>query len=171
MNPVSGSKVSLCKDEILKHFSFRQEINGSLKGDIMKIFQASVGGFKSQLNSLASDSCDESKIEVQYSATGCPDKSPTTVAQLLKLIEDFPATLQNINEGKGVPMEVATCLFLSFFAFCSFFQNNWRFFSRTFTFFLYFALRAFFLSICQGVTNKTYDNYNNLFILSFKDHY
>ena len=102
------------------HFPFRREINGDLRGDVLKVFQESVGDFKSQLESLAVDSCDESKIQLQYSVTGCPDKSPTTVAQLLKLIEDFPATLQNISEGKGVPMEVATYLFLSFFCFLFF---------------------------------------------------
>ena len=87
---------------------------------MLKFFEASVGDFKCQLKKLGVDSCDESKIQLQYSATGCPDKSPTTVAQLLKLIEDFPATLQNINEGKGVPMKVATYLFLSFFCFVFF---------------------------------------------------
>lgn len=117
----------------------------------MKVFQKSVGGFKSQLQRLAADSCDESKIELQYSATGCPDKSPTTVDQLLKLIEDFPATLQNINEGKGVPMEVAICLFLSFFCFLFFQMHATEGSSAEHSFFsLFFSKSVLFVNLSRG---------------------
>lgn len=70
-------------------------------------------------------------------------------------------------------MEVATSLFLSFFCFL-FFQMQvieGSSAEHSLSQFLYFSLRAFCLSICQGVTNKTYGSYNNLFMLSFKDHY
>lgn len=114
MNPDSGSKVSV-KILSFKALFFRRDISGSSEGKLLNCFQSSVLGFGSQLENLAAHSFDESNVEIQYGATGSPDKSPTTVADLLKLIEDFPATLQNINEGKGVPMEVATCLFFRVF--------------------------------------------------------
>ena len=145
MNPDSSSKVSV-KILIFKALFFRRDISGSSEGKLLNCFQSSVLGFGSHLENLAAHSFDESNIEIQYGATGSPDKSPTTVADLLKLIEDFPATLQNIDEGKGVPLEVATCLFLYFFFLLSVASNecNYRFSAEHS---LFFSPRAFCLSI------------------------
>lgn len=90
---------------------FRGDVSGSTKGDL-KAFQEGVFGLGAELQRLAAQSFDESKIEIQYDATVLPDKSPTTLPQLLKLVEDFPASLKG---DKGVPMEVAICFFSFFF--------------------------------------------------------
>lgn len=99
---------------------FRRDVSGGTKGEL-NFFQAGVVGLGAELQRLAAQSFDESNIEIQYDATVLPEKSPTTLPQLLKLVEDFPASLKG---GKGAPMEVAICfcffVFLAFFAFFCF---------------------------------------------------
>lgn len=78
-----------------------RDVSGGTKGEL-NFFQAGVVGLGAELQRLAAQSFDESNIEIQYDATVLPEKSPTTLPQLLKLVEDFPASLKG---GKGVPME------------------------------------------------------------------
>lgn len=63
-------------------------------------------GLKAQLNMLSTECNDLSDMTIEYYATDLPDKLPTTLAGLVKLIEDFPSRLKNINDGDGIPVQV-----------------------------------------------------------------
>ena len=59
-------------------------------------------GLEALINELTS-SCD---LSIEYYATDLPDKNPTNVEDLVKLIQEFPSRLRTINNGKGVPIKV-----------------------------------------------------------------
>ena len=59
-------------------------------------------GLEAYINELKS-SCD---LSIEYYATDVPDKNPTNVEDLVKLIQEFPSRLRTINNGKGVPIKV-----------------------------------------------------------------
>lgn len=59
-------------------------------------------GFEAHIYELTS-SCD---FSIEYYATDLPDKNPTNVEDIVKLIQGFPSRLRTINNGKGVPIEV-----------------------------------------------------------------
>ena len=58
------------------------------------------------MNSLTSECNSASDLQVDYYATGLPDKLPIDIGELTKTIEEFPSRMKDINEGKGVPITV-----------------------------------------------------------------
>ena len=68
--------------------------------------QAASAGLKAKLNSLTSECNSASDLQVDYYATGLPDKPPMDIGQLTKTIEEFPSRMKDINNGKGVPLTV-----------------------------------------------------------------
>ena len=63
-------------------------------------------GLEAELNKLTSD-CDKANdLSIEYYATDLPDKNPTNVEDLVKLIQEFPSRLRTINDGLGVPIKV-----------------------------------------------------------------
>ena len=83
---------------------YRENIQGEAEGKLqMGIVDA---GLKAQLNMLSTACKDLSDMTIKYYATDLPDKLPTTLAGLVKLIEDFPSRLKNINDGDGIPVKV-----------------------------------------------------------------
>ena len=58
------------------------------------------------MNSLTSDCNSASDLQVDYYDTGLPDKLPTDLGELTRMIEEFPSRLKDINDGKGVPITV-----------------------------------------------------------------
>ena len=80
-------------------------VTGKLDGglDIAGIVTA---GLEAQLKKLTSDGDKESDLSIEYYATDLPDKNPTNVKDLVKLIQEFPSRLKTINNGLGVPIEV-----------------------------------------------------------------
>ena len=53
------------------------------------------------------DECNSaSDLQVDYYATGLPDKLPIGIDDLTKTIEEFPSRMKDINNGKGVPITV-----------------------------------------------------------------
>ena len=43
---------------------------------------------------------------MNYYSTGLPDKIPIDIEGLTELIENFPARMKGINDGKGIPVTV-----------------------------------------------------------------
>ena len=61
---------------------------------------------EAKLNKLTSH-CDKANdLSIEYYATDLPDKNPTNVEDLVKLIQEFPSRFRTINDGLGVPIEV-----------------------------------------------------------------
>ena len=58
------------------------------------------------MNSLTSECNSASDLQVDYYATNLPDKLPIDIGELAKTIEEFPSTMKDINNGKGVPIAV-----------------------------------------------------------------
>ena len=58
------------------------------------------------MNSLTSECNSASDLQVDYYATGLPDKLPIDIGELTKTIEEFPSRMKDINDGKGVPITV-----------------------------------------------------------------
>ena len=83
---------------------FRLDIQGSAAGEISA--GAVNVGLKAQLQRLTTQCSDISDIAIKYYATELPDKLPTTLDSLVQLIEQFPSRLTNINNGKGIPIQV-----------------------------------------------------------------
>ena len=63
-------------------------------------------GLKAELKKLTSKCKDTANISIKYYATDLPDKLPTTLDDLVELIEAFPSRLKDINYGKGIPLQV-----------------------------------------------------------------
>ena len=84
--------------------SFRLDIQGSAAGDITA--GAVNVSLKAQLKTLATQCSDLSDVAINYYATELPDRLPTTLDSLVQLIEQFPSRLKNINDGKGIPIQV-----------------------------------------------------------------
>ena len=63
-------------------------------------------GLKAELVKLTSQCKDTADISIKYYATELPDKLPTTLNDLVELIETFPSRLKDINDGKGIPLQV-----------------------------------------------------------------
>ncbi len=89
---------------LLSHFIRRVDIQGNTEGEI-SVLAAGVG-LKAELQKLTSTCKDTSDISIKYHATDLPDKLPTTLDDLVKLIEEFPSRLKDINDGKGIPLQV-----------------------------------------------------------------
>lgn len=84
---------------------YRLNVKGKSDGDL-DIGGSVTAGLEAQLNELTS-SCDkESDLSIEYYATDLPDKNPTNVEDLVKLIQEFPSRLRTINNGRGVPIKV-----------------------------------------------------------------
>ena len=62
-------------------------------------------GLEAQLKKLSSECNSASDLSIEYYATDLPDKNPTNLEDLVKLIQQFPSRLKKINEGKGVPIQ------------------------------------------------------------------
>lgn len=65
------------------------------------------GGLKASLGKLSSQFNGASNIVIKYYATDMPDGLPTTLKDLVSLIENFPSRLKGINNGKGIAMRVS----------------------------------------------------------------
>ena len=63
-------------------------------------------GLEAHINELTSNCDKESGLSIEYYATDLPDKNPTNVEDLVKLIQEFPSRLRTINNGRGVPIKV-----------------------------------------------------------------
>lgn len=59
-----------------------------------------------QLKKLSSECDNASDLTIEYYATDMPDKNPTNLEDLVKLIQEFPSRLKKINKGEGVPIQV-----------------------------------------------------------------
>ncbi|KAL9985836.1 hypothetical protein ACROYT_G008285 [Oculina patagonica] len=79
------------------------DIQGKAEGEITA--QAADIGLRAELKKLTSTCKDTADISIKYYATDLPDKLPTTLNDLVKLIEEFPSRLKNINDGKGIPLQ------------------------------------------------------------------
>lgn len=80
-------------------------LNGKLDGGL-NIQGVATAGLEAQLDKLTSDGDEDSDLSIEYYATDMPDKNPTNVKDLLKLIQEFPSRLKKINDGLGVPIKV-----------------------------------------------------------------
>ena len=81
------------------------KLNGKSEGGL-DIVRGVTAGLEAQLKKLTSDGDKESGLSIEYYATDLPDKNPTNVKDLVKLIQEFPSRLKTINDGLGVPIEV-----------------------------------------------------------------
>ena len=93
---------------------YRSTLNGKLDGglDIEGPINA---GLEGQLKKLSSECDNASDLNIDYYATDMPDKNPTNLKDLVKLIQEFPSRLAKINEGQGVPIQVFEYLFNSIY--------------------------------------------------------
>ncbi|RMX52156.1 hypothetical protein pdam_00024831, partial [Pocillopora damicornis] len=82
--------------------STKEQIKGSAEGQLK--IGAVNAGLKASLDKLSAECNDVSDIAIKYYATDSPDKLPTTVEDLVLLIEKFPSRLKNLNDGKGIPI-------------------------------------------------------------------
>ena len=83
----------------------RWQLNGKAEGGL-DIPGGMTAGLEAQLKKLTSDGDKESDLSIEYYATDLPDKNPTNVEDLVKLIQEFPSRLKTINNGLGVPIKV-----------------------------------------------------------------
>ena len=83
----------------------RNQIKGRAEGKLDVSGGADVG-LKAALHKLSTECSNVSDISIRYYATDLPDQLPTTMDGLVSLIEDFPSRLKDINDGKGIPMQV-----------------------------------------------------------------
>ena len=83
----------------------RLKLNGKLDGGL-DILGPVTGGLEAQFKKLTSDGDKEGDLTIDYYATDLPDKNPTNVEDLVKLIQEFPSRLKTINNGLGVPIKV-----------------------------------------------------------------
>ena len=83
----------------------RLTLNGKSGGDL-DILTGVTAGLETQLKKLTSDGDKESDLSIEYYATDLPDRNPTNVEDLVKLIQEFPSRLKTINNGLGVPIKV-----------------------------------------------------------------
>lgn len=81
-------------------------LTGKLDGGL-DIQGAVNAGLEAQLKRLTSDCDNASDLSIEYYATDRPDKSPTNLEDLVKLIQEFPSRLEKINGGQGVPIKVS----------------------------------------------------------------
>ena len=91
---------------ILQNLSFisREKIKGKAEGELnVGVVNA---GLKASLDKLSAECSDVSDIAIKYYATDLPDKLPTTMEDLVSVIENFPSRLKKFNDGKGIPMKV-----------------------------------------------------------------
>ena len=86
-------------------YIYRNQIKGSAEGKLDVGGGADVG-LKAALEKLSKECNDVSDISIRYCATDVPDQLPTTMDELMSLIENFPSRLKSINDGKGIPMQV-----------------------------------------------------------------
>ena len=86
-------------------YIYRNEIKGSAEGKLDFGGGTDVG-LKATLDKLSKECNDVSDISIRYYATDVPNRLPTTIDELMSLIENFPSRLESINDGKGVPMQV-----------------------------------------------------------------
>lgn len=84
--------------------SLRVNIEGRAEGEIDVLVVSA--GLKAALNNLTSECNSSSDLQVDYYATGLPDKLPIDIDELKKAIEEFPSRMKDINNGKGVPITV-----------------------------------------------------------------
>lgn len=84
---------------------YRLKLNGKSEGGL-DIVRGVTAGLEAQLKRLTSDGDKESGLSIEYYATDLPDKNPTNVEDLVKLIQEFPSRLKTINNGLGVPIKV-----------------------------------------------------------------
>ena len=86
-------------------YLYRNQIKGSAEGKLDVGGSADVG-LKAALDKLSAECNNVSDISIRYYATELPDKLPTTMDELVSLIQDFPSRLKSINDGKGIPLQV-----------------------------------------------------------------
>lgn len=80
-------------------------MRGSAGGDLS--LPVVNGGLRASLNKLSSQFNGATNIVIKYYATDMPDRLPTTVQDLVSLIENFPSRLEGINNGRGIAMRVS----------------------------------------------------------------
>ena len=85
-------------------FISREQIKGNATGKLN--VGAVNAGLKASLDKLSAECNDISDIAINYYATDLPDKLPTTMEDLVSVIENFPSRLKKLNDGKGIPMKV-----------------------------------------------------------------
>ena len=85
-------------------FISREQIIGNATGELN--VGAVNAGLKASLNKLSAECNDILDIAINYYATDLPDKLPTTMEDLVSVIENFPSRLKKLNAGKGIPMKV-----------------------------------------------------------------
>ena len=81
-----------------------EQIKGNAEGELN--VGAVNAGLKASLDKLSAECNDIADIAIKYYATDLPDKLPTTMEDLVLLIEKFPSRLKNLNDGKGIPISV-----------------------------------------------------------------
>ena len=82
----------------------RKNVRGRAEGNLDLLIVNM--GLKGELEKLAAQCESASDLEVSCYCTNLPNKLPVTIDGLLKLIETFPSTLQEINMGRGIPIAV-----------------------------------------------------------------
>ena len=85
-------------------FISREQIKGNATGKLN--VGAVNAGLKASLDKLSAECNDILDIAINYYATDLPDKLPTTMEDLVSVIENFPSRLKKLNAGKGIPMKV-----------------------------------------------------------------
>jgi len=89
---------------------YRSTLSGKYDGGLG--FEGPINaGLEFQLKKLSSECDNASDLNIEYYATDMPDKNPTNLEDLVKLIQEFPSRLAKINEGQGVPIQVFAYLF------------------------------------------------------------
>ena len=90
---------------VLSFIIYRLNLKGKSDGGL-DIQGVATAGLEAQLNKLTSDCEKASDLSIEYYATDLPDKNPTNLEDLVKLIQEFPSRLRTINDGLGVPIKV-----------------------------------------------------------------
>ena len=86
-------------------YLYRNQIKGKVEGNLDVVGGANLG-LKAALDKLSKECNNVTDISIRYYATDLPDRLPTTIDELLSLIENFPSRLKSINDGRGIPVEV-----------------------------------------------------------------
>ena len=81
------------------------ELDGKADGGLDTLRDVTTG-LEAQLKKLTFGGVNEGYLSIEYYATDLPDKNPTNVEDLVKLIQEFPSRLKTINNGLGVSIKV-----------------------------------------------------------------
>ncbi|XP_022796876.1 uncharacterized protein LOC111335267 isoform X2 [Stylophora pistillata] len=84
--------------------STKENFSGKAEGQLNKALVVDPG-LKASLGRLSSACSEVSEISIDYYDTAMPEKTPTSVSELIALIEQFPSRLKQIEGGKGTPVQ------------------------------------------------------------------